>query len=150
MKLSKVIAVVLGISAVGCAIGFLSFSMWQYQQAYQLANTRATNLEVALSQNSVLYGIIRSLDSEKNTLTIETPDLYTTGQSPVVYTLPILSTAFIGHQTLLTDEGGTYVSLSSTTPSSLSALRSGMKVKFLVASREAKSVIYYLLYGDPL
>lgn len=142
--------IVLGIVITGCAIGFLSFSIWRYKQAYQLANTEATNLETALANHSMLYGTIRSLDGANKILTIETPNPYVVGQNPIVYTLPILPTAFIGHQKLIAQEDGTYVSISSTTPSSMSDLQPGMKVKFFISSNNARSAIYYLLYGDPL
>lgn len=147
---SRTIVIAAGIIMLGCSAGFLSFSTWRYQQAYELAAIEARNLEAALSNTSMLYGIIRSLDIANNTLTIETPNPYIVGQAPIVYTLPILSTTFIGHQTLVAQENGVYTALSSTTPSTMSALQPGMKVKFFVASHNMKSSIYYLLYGDPL
>lgn len=150
MMSPRTIVIGLGIIILGCGAGFLSFSAWRYQLAYELAATEARNLEAALSNTSMLYGIIRSLDIANNTLTIETPNPYMVGQSPIVYTLPILSTTFIGHQSLIAQEDGVYTTVSSTTPSVISALQPGMKVKFFVASHNMKSSIYYLLYGDPL
>lgn len=138
---------------VGCAVvGFFGYTTLKHYNGFLQAQDELRRAYGAISSNIMLYGVLRSYDSNSATLEIEIQNPYQVGGPAIIYRLPLLASAFIGYQEV-TAEDGVYTSVSSTTPlarETLTQLPAGTRVKFLTLPRDTGSAIMYLLVGNPL